>query len=133
MSRASTLVVALLVPLALAACGGDGGSPVSATRAFIDAAQTADRARVLRLLGPATRARLDEAAAKASTLSGRRRMEPAELVAVGWFAPRLRAAVDVRERSRQGNSATVEVSGPHGERQEVSCIRTAQGWQLELP
>ncbi len=92
----------------------------------------ADRDRAFALLGPSTRAQLDAAAVKASTLSGRRRLAPVEMAAVGWFAPRFTAA-DVRELSRHGNQATVQVLGTHGERQEVQCVRSAAGWQIELP
>lgn len=118
--------------LLVAACSAGTRSPEGAVRALAEASADGDRAQVWRLLGPATRARLDANARRAAELSGRRPFRPEEMLAVGWFPPRFRAE-DVRELAREGATATVEVTGAHGERVQVACIRDGSAWKVELP
>jgi hypothetical protein len=123
-----------LLPLliVLAGCSAGTRSPVGAVRALAEAAQAGDRAEVWRLVGPATRAKLSEDAKKAGALAGRRPASPEQMLAVGWFSPKYQPD-QVRELSRSGERAQVEVIGPKGEWQEVSCVRVDGQWKVELP
>jgi hypothetical protein len=123
----------VLAGLLLAGCSAGTRSPEGAVRALTEAAADGDRAAVLKLLGPATRKKLEEAAQRAAVQSGRRAMGPGEALAVGWFPPKFRA-VKVREVSRTGGDhALVEVTGAGGERERVDCVRADGAWRVELP
>jgi hypothetical protein len=115
-----------------AGCTAGTRSPEGVVRALAEAATDGDRGRVWELLGPETRARLTAAASRAAELGGRRGGRPEEALAVGWFPPRMHLE-QVREVERVGDRATVEVRGRHGGRQEVTCVRVAGGWKVELP
>jgi hypothetical protein len=101
-------------------------------RALAEAAQAGDRAEVWRLVGPATRARLTADARAAAQLAERRALEPVDLIAAGWFAPRAQP-VEFRELTVEGDHATVEVRGARGEREQVACTRVGAAWRVELP
>jgi hypothetical protein len=120
------------VVLLLCACSAGTRSPEGAVRAFAESAADGDRAGVWRLLGPATRGRLEADAKRAAELAGRRSIKPEEMLAVGWFPPKMHI-VDVRERSREGDHATVEVVGKDGEREQVQCVKDHGAWKVELP
>ncbi len=113
-------------------CNAGTRSPEGAVRAFAEASSDGDREGAWRLLGPATRGKLESDARRAAELSGRRPLKPAEMLAVGWFPPRFRAD-DVRELARTGADATVEVRGARGERETVRCVRVDGDWRVELP
>jgi hypothetical protein len=126
-------VRAAALALLLVGCGAGTHSPVGAVRALAEAAQDGNRDEAWRLLGPVTRARLEADAARATQLAGARRtVAPESLLAVGWFAPRF-APAEVRELSRAGDRAVVEVTGPHGESERVDCVRVGDAWKVELP
>lgn len=126
------LLGALALGAPAAGCGAGTRSPTGAVRALAEAAQDGDRAAAFRLLGPATRTRLDADAKRAAQLSGRRAVAPEEMLAVGWFPARFHLD-DARERSRSGGHATVEVVGAHGEREQVACVEVGGSWKVELP
>jgi hypothetical protein len=123
------LVPALLL---FAACSAGTRSPTGAVRALAEAAQAGDRAEVWRLVGPETRGRLESDARKVAALSGRREVKPEQLLAVGWFSPRMQL-VSMRELDREGDRATVEVVGSRGEHEPVRCVRVGGAWKVELP
>jgi hypothetical protein len=114
-----------------AGCGA-ARSPDGAVRALAEAAEAGDRDAVWALLGPATRARLTADAEKAAQASGRRDLQPRDLVAAGWSAPRWKIA-DVDVVADSGGRATVEVRGRGGERETLSCVRADGNWRVELP
>jgi len=127
------LALALLVGLGLGpGCSAGTRSPEGAVRAFAEAAADGDRAATWRLLGPATRRKLEAEAQHAAELSGRRAMKPEEMLAVGWFPPKVRLD-EVRELSRDGARATVEVIGKNGERETIACVNEGGAWKVELP
>jgi hypothetical protein len=101
-------------------------------RAFAEAAADGDRDDVWRLLGPKTRERLESDAKRAAELSGQRPPKGMDMLAVGWFRPRFRVD-DVKELSRSGDQATVEVRGGKGERETIACVRVGSAWKVELP
>jgi hypothetical protein len=116
----------------LAACNAGTRSPIGAVRALAEAAADGDRDATWHLLGPKTREKLEVDARHAAELSGRRKLEPEQMLAVGWFPPRFRVA-DVRELERSRDAATVEVWGKEGQREVVSCVRVGNAWKVELP
>jgi hypothetical protein len=128
--RARSLAVASITLFAGAACGGK--DPADAVRAFDRAAEAGARDQVYQLLGPATRARLEADARRASELSGRRGVRPEELLAIGWSPRRFRTA-SVRVLGRAGDHAEVEVIGERGERERLQLVLVPDGWRIELP
>ena len=120
---------ALAGAVARAGCQGDG--PEVAVRAFIDAARAADKNSMWQLLGPATRARLAEAALRATdTAGGVRRYGPLDVLEVGMSdGSETRPEVIVREQG--GDSAMVDVLRPDG-RDAVRAVRIDGKWLVEL-
>ena len=119
-----------LAVVLLAGCARS--SPLAAVKALEAAAKDGDRAEVMALLGPRTLAALTEDARVASEQAGRRRLTPAELLAVGWSAPS-DELVEVREVERQGDRAQVELVGKRGARQRLEVVRVDGAWRVELP
>jgi len=72
------------------------------------------------------------AGSQAGALAGRRPVPPEQMLAVGWFSPKYQPD-QVRELTRSGDRAQVEVIGPKGEWQEVTCVRVDGQWKVELP
>jgi len=122
----SALVVAVL-----AGCSAGARSPAGAVRALSEAASAGDREAVFALVGPRTRRTLESGAATAAQLSGRRRVQPVELLGVGWFPPTFQIS-EVRELERHGNEATVEVSSRDGHTARAECVRVDGNWRVEL-
>ena len=96
-----------------------------------EAAAAGDRDAVFALVGPRTRRALESKAAVAAQLSGRRRVQPVELLGVGWFPPAFQLA-EVRQVERHGDQATVEVSGRDGHTTRAECVRVEGAWRVEL-
>jgi hypothetical protein len=113
-------------------CSAGTRSAAGAVRALTEAAQAGDRAEVWRLVGPATRARLEEDARRAAALAGGSPVAPERLLAVGWFAPSFRLE-EARELSQDGDRAVVEARGAGGRREQVTCVRVDGQWKVELP
>jgi hypothetical protein len=82
------------------------------------------------LLGPATRANLEERALRASQAQGRR-AEAYEMLAPGMFGLKFRPKT--KRASIVGDQATVEVVGadPSTEHASVRCVRESAGWRVE--
>jgi hypothetical protein len=134
-SRARAIGRIGVLAAAIASCGGDRGSsstPEGAVRALVDAARAADRGGVYRLLGPATRARLEAHAAAARRISGRVPLAPADFLSVGW-APPAWEPFGMRLVARDDGHAQVEVSSAAGDRFEVQLVRDDGQWRIELP
>jgi hypothetical protein len=124
--------LALLLVLVPAACASGARSAEGAVRALAEAAESGDRDAVWLLLGPATRARLAADAQRAAQVAGRRELQARDLLAAGWSPPRWRAA-EFELVSASGDHASVEVRGPHHEREQLACVRSHGQWQVELP
>jgi hypothetical protein len=108
------------------------GSPESAVRQLIASARAGDRAAVYQQLGPRTRGRIGEILASARKSGGARLLGPEDLVTVGWVPPAWEAS-NVREQSREGGEATVDVMSAAGDRQTVRVVREGKHWKVELP
>lgn len=113
-------------------CSDGAGRPAAAVQALGEATRSGDVDELWKLLGPATRSRLEASAQRAGIQAGRRRIAARDLLAVGWSPPRFIPS-EVREVERKGDVAWVEVIGPQGERQRVQVIREKDGWKVELP
>jgi hypothetical protein len=120
----------LLAALLVVSCGRNNRSPVRLVRQMIVATESHDRAQLYKLLGPDTQRELVTRAARASETAGRI-IAPDELLAVGFRPPRY-IAREVVEISNANNRAVVQVRGEHGERDDVTCVRGADGWRVEL-
>jgi len=83
------------------------------------------------LLGPETRANLEERAARASRAQGRH-LESYEMLALGRFGLKFRPAA--MHAQVDGDTAHVEVTGddPTVDHATVRMTREATGWKVEL-
>jgi hypothetical protein len=132
-AAATTAVAAVAIAFAVAGrgCGGDADGPAGAVRALLAAARAGDREQVLALLGPATRARLDRAAARASELEGGgRRHRAIDLLEVG--APD-HEPLALAVQDEQGDRAAVELVDRSGARTRLELVRVGGAWRVELP
>jgi hypothetical protein len=130
LAAATTAVAAIAVALAVAGRSRDARAdgPDGAVRALMRAAKDGDRARVLELLGPATRARLERDAALAREQGGDRALVAADLIEVE--APAARGALEV---TRAGDRAEVVLLDADGARSAFAVVRVAGRWRVELP
>jgi hypothetical protein len=110
-------------------------TPEGVVRFFLDEMETASddppaMRRVYDLLGPATRANLQERARRTSQLQGRQ-VAPWEMLAAGRFGLAFRPKS--MRPAQVGDRATVEVLGadPAGERASVVCVHEVGGWRIE--
>jgi len=129
----------LAAALATAACqqADEARTPVGAVRAVAraaDAHSTArDRERVCNLVGPRTRARLEQSARLATQQAGARRpFEWKDMLIVGMARPRFELT-QARVVEERGDHALVEVRGAGGARETVEAVREGELWKIELP
>ncbi len=111
-------------------------TPDGAVRLWLDKMEAStEDPRAIRdaygLLGPATRANLEERARRTSQLQGRR-VEPWQMLADGRFGLRFRPKS--MKASIVGDRATVEVLGndPATEHGSIRCVHEAGGWRVEI-
>jgi hypothetical protein len=127
-----------LLLLALGGCRAEdeATTPAGAVRAFARAADrrssARDRERVIELIGPRTRARLEARARLASQQAGARHpLEWKEMLVVGMARPRY-PVEQVRVLEEGPTHALVEVRGGD-QREAVELVREGKLWKLELP
>jgi len=114
-------------------CGrGKDGGPQQVVERFVVAAQSGDRAAVHSMLGPRSRARLQELMVSAERVSGRLVLEPYGFLAVGRAPPAWEMA-GVRQLERDDTRAVVEVFSASGERHSVELVLDDGSWKIELP
>jgi hypothetical protein len=137
--RALVLGVSAALAAAAAACrqADEAGTPTGAVRAFARAADprsaTRDRERVCSLIGPRTRARLQESAQLATQQAGARRpFEWKDMLVVGMARP-AHELQDVRLLEAGDRRALVEARGPAGARETLELVREGELWKIELP
>jgi hypothetical protein len=130
-------LVALGLALLLTGCSrpAPDATPDGAVRAWLDHMEDPlgdpkEAREAYRLLGPAARANLEERAARAGQMQGRR-TEPYELFAAGRFGLKFRP--QTMKSTVSGDHATVEVTGdPRAlEHASVVCVRHGGGWRVE--
>jgi hypothetical protein len=129
----------LVVATVLAGCshGPPDATADGAAKLLLDDLEGASQdPRLMRsaygLLGPASRANLEERARRTS-LRHARQVSPWEMIAAGRFGLSFRPKT-WRPPVVVGDRATVEVLGadPVNEHASVSCVREAGGWRVEL-
>ncbi|MBI5480882.1 MAG: hypothetical protein HY906_18635 [Deltaproteobacteria bacterium] len=137
--RALVLVGGAALATAAVACRqvDEARTPTGAVRAFTRAADlrsaARDRERVCSLIGPRTRARLQETARLATQQAGARRpFEWKDMLIIGMARPRYDLD-DVRVVEANDRHALVEVRGPGGARETVAVVREGELWKIELP
>ena len=134
--RARSLVLALLFCSAPLACkrAAPDATPDGAVRVWLEKMEGAsEEPRLMRdavsLLGPEARANLEERAARASRMQGRR-VEAHEMLAEGRFGLRFRPKRMTSHVS--GATATVDVEGSdQAANAHVRCVREGAGWKVE--
>ena len=129
----------ILVGLALLLLVGCGkgrvdGTPEAAVRSMLERLENSSTdprqtKEAYALMGPNARAQLQERAARATRLQGRR-VEPYEMLAPGRFGLRFRPK---RMKTQlMGDTATVTVEGTESAQSaSISCVREAEGWRVE--
>jgi hypothetical protein len=128
----ATLAIVLAAVASGRGCTSVDGSPEAAARAFISAARAGDRRAAFALLGPATQARLESAAADASEkVGGNRRFTGADLLEVGVSSASW-SPVGYEVAERAGERAVVSVLGPDGQRDRLDLVRASGRWRIEL-
>jgi hypothetical protein len=137
--RRATLaaVASALAAMALAAavagrsCRVSQAGPEAAVRDMLQAAKAGDRARVLDLLAPGTRARLDAEAARATDLVGAgARFTARDLISIGSASSD--APTDITMVAELDGRAVVEVVSPAG-RARIELVRVDGRWLVDLP
>ncbi len=109
-------------------------TPDGAVRLFLERMElAAEDPRAMReaydLLGPTARKDLEERAARASFVQGKR-VEPHTMLAAGRFGLRFRPKKMVSRIEADGAAVSITGSDP-AERAEVRCVREGPSWRIE--
>lgn len=129
-AAAATAVAAVALAAAVAGrgCGSEDDTPVGAVRAFAAAARAGDREAMFELLAPATQARLEDAAGRASNLVSARRYLPQDMISLaGPGEPR-----SFELRSEAGGRAVVDAIDDRGGRTSIELVEVDGRWRIEL-
>jgi hypothetical protein len=139
-SRRSTVaaVASILAAMALAAavagrsCRVSQPGPEAAVRDMLQAAKMGDRDTVFELLAPATQARLERQAQRATDLVGASmRYTAKDLVSIGSSAD-VAAPTDITVIEERADRAVVEVVSPSG-RERIELVRVEGRWRIKIP
>lgn len=121
--------VALAAAVAGRGCGGEDDTPDGAVRAFAAAARAGNRETMFQLLGPRTRAWLEQASARGGQMvGGSRRYQAVDLIGSGAS----RGAARIAVRSREGGVARVDVVDELGNRSTLEVVEVDGRWRVEL-
>ena len=124
--------VALAVAVVGRGCRVSQPGPEAAVRGMIAAANQGDRGAVYAMLSPATQARLEERAQRATELVGsNRRYTAIELIAIG-SAEGVPAPTEINVIEREGDHAVVEIVSTAG-RDRLALVRVDGRWRIDLP
>ena len=138
-TRRSTIaaVTSALAAMALAAavagrsCRVAQPGPEATVRDMMQAAKTGDRDAIFELLTPATRARLDAEAKRATDLVGAAvRYTAKDLLSIA--SSDVANATDITVVSERGDRATIEVVSATG-RARIELVRFDGHWHVDLP
>jgi hypothetical protein len=139
-TRRSTIaaVASALAAMALAAavagrsCQVTQPGPEMTVRDLLQAAQTNDRDLVFDLLTPATRARLEAEAKRATDLVGAAtRYTAKDLISIG-ASDNVAPPTDITVIEQRGDHAVVEIVSPAG-RSRLSLYKIDGRWRVDLP
>jgi hypothetical protein len=124
--------VALAVAVMGRGCSVTRPGPDAAVRGMIAAANAGDRKAVYAMLSPATQARLEERAQRATELVGSNvRYTAIDLIAIG-SAEDVPAPTEITVIERKGDHAVVEVVSTAG-RARLDVVRVDGRWRIDLP
>jgi hypothetical protein len=134
-----TAAITVLFAVALAAAvagrgfGSEEDGPTQALRSFLEAADGGDRDKLLGMLGPKTRARLENAAARATELvGGEGRYSAREMLQPLRGGPEALSG-KIINLGRDGNTATLSIGDRKGGKTVVSAVLVEGRWLIELP
>lgn len=139
-TRRSTIaaVASALAAMALAAavagrsCQVTQPGPEMTVRDLLQAAKTNDGDLVFQLLTPATRARLEAEAKRATDLVGAaKRYTAKDLISIG-ASDNVAAPTDITVIEERGDHAVVEIVSPAG-RSRLQLLRVDGRWRVDLP
>lgn len=139
-TRRSTVaaVASALAAMAVAAavagrsCQVAQPGPEASVREMLRAAKTGDREIVFQLLSPATQARLETEAKRATDLVGAAtRYAAKDLVSIG-SSDGIPAPTDITVLEERGDHAVVEVVSPAG-RARIELVKVDARWRIDLP
>ncbi len=139
-SRRSTIaaVASALAAMAIAAamagrsCRVSQPGPEAAVRDILQAAKTGDRDTVFDMLAPATRARLEVEAKRATDLVGASiRYTAKDLVSIG-SSENIAAPTDITVLEEHDDRALVEVVSPAG-RSRMQLVKVDGRWKIDIP
>jgi hypothetical protein len=123
--------IALAAAVAGRSCRVTRPGPDVAVRDLIRAAKTGDRDAVYDLLSPATRARLQREAQRATDLVGAaERYTAKDLISIGTNHDD--GPTDITVLEDRGDRAVVEVVSPEG-RSRMTLVRAGGKWLVDLP
>ncbi len=131
-----TAAITALIAMALAAavagrgCNRDSDGPTEAVRAFVEASKRGDRDAALKMLGPRTRAQLEEAAMRATKLvGGEGRYEARDVLQLHNSGPDV---VSIVNMGRDGDQASISLTDSQGRKSTVITVLIDGHWRLEL-
>lgn len=124
--------MALAAAVAGRSCQVTPPGPEITVRDLLQAAKTNNRDLVFELLTPATRARLDAEAKRATDLVGAAtRYTAKDLISIG-ASDSLSAPTDITVIDQRGDRAVVEVVSPQG-RSRLQLFKVEGRWRVDLP
>jgi hypothetical protein len=124
--------IALAVAVAGRSCRVTTPGPEVAVRDLLAAAKAGDRDAVYELLAPATRARLEAEAKRATDLVGASvRYTAKDLISIGASDPGA-TPTDITVIEERGDRATVEIVSPNG-RARLALVHDDGRWRVDLP
>jgi len=124
--------MALAVAVAGRSCRVAPAGPEIVVRDLVQAAKAGDRDAIFDLLTPATQARLDIEAKRATDLVGAAvRYTAKDLISIG-ASDGVAMPTDITVIDQRGDRATVEVVSPNG-RTRLELQKSDGRWRLDLP
>lgn len=124
--------MALAVAVAGRSCRVTTPGPEVAVRDLLAAAKAGDRDAIFELLTPATRARLEAEAKRATDLVGAAvRYTAKDLISIG-ASDGVAPPTDITVIDQRGDRATIEIVSPQG-RARLELVKAEGRWRVDLP
>lgn len=125
--------MALAAAVAGRGCRVDENTPEGVVASFVQASRADDRDTLYQLLGPHTRAWLDDAARRATDLAGgAKRFGPLDMIGISENT-RIAPPAEIVVEELSGREARVELVSPGGQRSQLQVIEIDGQWRIELP
>jgi hypothetical protein len=116
-----------------AGCGGEAQTPEAAAKAFVEAAQRGDTARILPMIESTAMSRLQAAAERATHhVGGRRTIAPHEMLQIVDVDPLLRVA-RVEVLASDGETARVRIHGSQDQTADLALVLEDGAWRVTIP